>query len=147
VKRGPGPKRDPTKIAAWQLKSQEAAARKARERPRTAPVRRSEGLKRRDVPGGKRRPVPRHIRRAVFARSNGLCVVCGGRAAHLHHVLPVQRWPEHEHEPRNMVAVCPGCHDNHERAHRRIRRGELSAAVLDWATTACGWYVEKVYRE
>jgi hypothetical protein len=66
-----------------------------------------------------------------------------------HHVLPQAQWPEHAENPFNLVMVCWHHHDNHERAHRRIRYDELPEQVRTWIRTLGGretLYVERTYR-
>jgi 5-methylcytosine-specific restriction endonuclease McrA len=74
--------------------------------------------------------IPKATRDAVYRRSGGWCIVCGrARAEECHHVLSQFRFEQHAHEPDNLVGVCRGCHDLHERAHRRIRWSELPEVV------------------
>lgn len=99
----------------------------------------------------KRRPkVPDSARMEAFKRSRSRCVVCGQRVVRLqaHHVLPVREWPALAAHADNMVGVCPGCHDAHERAARRIRWAELPecAITLAYATSgAAAVYLERTY--
>lgn len=94
----------------------------------------------------RRKTVPVTKRAKAYVRSGGRCVVCRRAAAtQLHHVLPVQRWPEHELDDRNMVGVCPGCHDNHERAHRRIGRHELPWDVVAFVLPLEAAYFDRTY--
>jgi hypothetical protein len=47
-----------------------------------------------------------------------------------------------------MVLACAGCHDEHERAHRRLRMAELPPRVLAWAMSRGGreaLYVQRTY--
>jgi 5-methylcytosine-specific restriction endonuclease McrA len=117
---------------------------------RRTPLKRTKGLKR-SAPKPKAR-IPHNVRRAVLRRQGWRCVVCGPRNTlylQMHHVLPQEKWPEHDENPFNLVAICAGCHDNHERAHRRIRYDELPEQVRTWIRTLGGretLYVERVYR-
>jgi 5-methylcytosine-specific restriction endonuclease McrA len=115
-------------------------------------LKRTKGLKR-SAPKPKAR-IPHNVRRSVYRRQNWCCVACGMSVLtalsrlDLHHVLPQQTWPEHGQQPFNLVAICPGCHDNHERAHRRIRYDELPEQVRTWIRTLGGretLYVERTY--
>lgn len=87
--------------------------------------------------------------REVNQRSRGRCIVCGSkRMLQRHHVLPVQRWPQYETQGLNLVLVCAGCHDEHERAHRRIPYGSLPKSVRTWIRTLGGretLYMERTY--
>jgi 5-methylcytosine-specific restriction endonuclease McrA len=87
--------------------------------------------------------------REVARQSGGRCIRCGSkRRLQRHHALPVSKWPEHEREPRNMVLACEGCHDEHERAHRRFRHDELPEAVRTWIRSLGGreaLYMERTY--
>jgi hypothetical protein len=84
----------------------------------------------------RRRATPRDAVRAARVRSQGCCVQCGAPETnprrwphHPHHVFPVRAafdsFPELEGEPANIILLCPGCHDNHERAHRRVPLAKL----------------------
>lgn len=105
------------------------------------------GLQRAPLTRGKRkvrRKIPIAVRNAVKARSHGRCVVClhrlaaagvlnrerASRVAQLHHVWPVRLFPELEVEPWNLVGLCVGCHDEHERAHRRVPRDALPSETI-----------------
>lgn len=87
----------------------------------------------------------------VARLSNKRCVRCGTRRAlQRHHVLPVRLWPEYETVAFCMVLVCAGCHDEHERAHRRLRLGELPDVVVAWARSRGGReaaYMDATYRD
>ncbi|MCA1571682.1 MAG: hypothetical protein LC798_15490 [Chloroflexi bacterium] len=98
--------------------------------------------------------VPVGIRAAALARSQGACVMCLHRAnvdadtitpaalrrlirrgiirraTQVHHVFPRQRWPELARELANLVGVCGGCHDEHERARRRLPRDVLPPETI-----------------
>lgn len=97
----------------------------------------------------RRQSISAKVRRDVYARSNRKCIVCRKRRPlTIHHVLPVREWPALELDARNMVGVCAGCHDEHERAHRRIRWSELPecAITLAYATSgAAAVYLERTY--
>lgn len=111
-----------------------------------------------------RRGVPTGVRGAVVGRERGVCRAClckytttpdmlslkalrglrargtVHRAVQLHHLLPVRYWPELEREPRNLVALCAGCHDDHERAHVRLR--------WEWLPQECRvWLLEQARRD
>lgn len=67
----------------------------------------------------------------AYGRSHGRCVVCGSRKRlQPHHILPVNRWPGLLQEPMNVMALCAGCHDSHERWFRRVLWGELPDCVF-----------------
>jgi 5-methylcytosine-specific restriction endonuclease McrA len=96
--------------------------------------------------------IPQWMRLRTLGFSQNRCVVCDTNGAwvplQLHHVLPQSQWPEYDQWPDNLVAVCPGCHDNHERAHRRIRYDELPEQVRTWVRTLGGrenMYLERTY--
>jgi 5-methylcytosine-specific restriction endonuclease McrA len=111
-------------------------------------LKRSTPLKR--MPPKSKARIDSKIRSVVWKRQERRCVACGVRVLRpqIHHVLPQSQWFEHAHDPRNMVAICPGCHDNHERAHRRIRYDELPEQVRTWVRTLGGrenMYLERTY--
>jgi 5-methylcytosine-specific restriction endonuclease McrA len=90
----------------------------------------------------------REARSEAFRRSRGRCIVCGSRAVHGHHTLPVSRWPELTACAANIVAVCEPCHARHENAHRRIRWDELPECTITLAQTTSGAaavYLERTY--
>lgn len=59
------------------------------------------------------------IREYVLARDNGVCVVCGKPAQHLHHVRA--RHLGGSNLPENLVSLCEGC-------HTCVHHGELHLA-------------------
>lgn len=128
---------DPEKVREFQ--------RRAREHSRFGADR--EPLKR--TPRKTRAKLSAAVIAEVAKRCRGRCVRCRTkRALQRHHVLPVRLWPEYEAEPRNMVLVCEGCHDEHERAHRRLRLVELPEECALWAYTRGGresLYIERTY--
>jgi HNH endonuclease len=106
---------------------------------RQTPLKRSPAKRRKSVPSG--------TRKRVMARSGGLCVACTtAPAIELHHVLPVQKWPDLTTKPANLVAVCRPCHANHETAFARIPRHRLPDAAIGLAhSVGAGWYIERTY--
>lgn len=54
------------------------------------------------------------LRRQIYERDEGQCVLCGGSGAHIHHII--FRSQGGKDEPRNLVTLCGHCH---ERAHGR----------------------------
>lgn len=44
------------------------------------------------------------------------------RGTQIHHILPVERFPELELEVANMLGTCVWCHENHTNAARRFPR-------------------------
>lgn len=124
---------------------------------RGGPLKRSAPLARGDVqlqrtplkPGRRkwRKTLTDATKREVMQRSRGRCIVCGSkRMLQRHHVLPVQRWPEYETTVENMVIVCAGCHDEHERARRRIPLAALPQSVRTWVVTRGGREESYLYR-
>lgn len=111
--------------------------------------------------GGFRRPpkIPTGVRNAALARSEGLCVVCvhdmrrrgqllagACRATQLHHVFPKAKWPDLAKLVENLIGVCPGCHADHENAHRRIPLAALPESTIALAEAyGIGWYLERTY--
>lgn len=78
----------------------------------------------------------REVGRGIFERA-------------LHHVLPERAWPEFVKLAANVVLVCAACHDEHERAHRRLALDQLPAESLSWLATVAdgpaGVYLERTY--
>jgi hypothetical protein len=139
VKRGEGPKADPEKVRAWQQRSRDRAAERAREHRRNmgAGVRRQqERFAGRDLRTDAERLGPPGEKRVVFkartAARKHRCFRCGRRAQQWHHWLPQQairvyvrglRLASEDARPllrrllrdeRNLSAVCAGCHAEHE---------------------------------
>jgi 5-methylcytosine-specific restriction endonuclease McrA len=114
-------------------------------------LKRTKGLKR-SAPKPKAR-IPANVKRAIFRRQLWRCLVCeigpfSYGQLQIHHVLPQRLWPEHDQQMHNLVAICPGCHANHEAAHRRIRYDELPEQVRTWIRTLGGretLYTERTY--
>lgn len=110
LERGSGPTANPELVRQWIQKSRKSAN------------------------DNKRAPTPREVVETARVRSGGKCVMCGKPEQvrwphHPHHVFPVRAafdsFPELEGEPANVILLCPGCHDNHERAHARVPRAKL----------------------
>lgn len=77
--------------------------------------------------------VPDATRRAVFHRAGYTCEVrfdgCLGAAG----LAPHHRWARGNgnHEPENLVAVCPNCHTaSPEAIHRNVERSETQGLIL-----------------
>jgi hypothetical protein len=117
---------DPTTVREWMRHSRKPLKRTAR----------------------KSRTSHREARSEAFRRSGGRCIVCGARAVHGHHTLPVEKWPELTDRADCIVALCETCHARHHSAHRRIRWEELPACVITLAYAHSGStavYLEKMY--
>jgi 5-methylcytosine-specific restriction endonuclease McrA len=100
----------------------------------------------------KRKPKARFAKdvRAFIAFRDRGCVVCKAPRlrVEMHHVLPQSKFPAYAKRTENLVALCAGCHDEHERAHRRIRYDELPEQVRTWVRTLGGReeiYMERTY--
>jgi 5-methylcytosine-specific restriction endonuclease McrA len=100
--------------------------------------------------------IPKAVREHVYARDEGRCVRCRrvvGRGLFeraLHHVLPEREWPAFVKVAANVVLVCAGCHDEHERAHRRLALEQLPAETFTWLRSLpdgpIGVYIERTYQ-
>lgn len=133
LERGSGPNADPERVREWISKSRKTAH------------------------SNKRAPTPREVVDAARVRSKNRCVVCNKPEQsaewphHPHHVFPVRgplhSWPELEKVVANVILLCPGCHDNHERAHVRVPRAKLPSETIDLATghTDRQIYLEATY--
>jgi 5-methylcytosine-specific restriction endonuclease McrA len=120
---------------------------------RVTPLRGTSTLKRTPLKVGKpkrRRRRTAAINAEIARLSRGRCVRCKTkRALQPHHVLDVQMFSEHELEPRNIVLVCAGCHDEHTRAHRRLRIDELPDEVIAFVYSTGGrevLHLERYYK-
>lgn len=63
------------------------------------------------------------------------CAICGARYPDGHHVIPKRYLKTNDlqdflWDQRNMLPLCSGCHDRHERAFARVPREKLSASNL-----------------
>ncbi len=90
------------------------------------------------------------MRHRVYARSDFRCVCgCGRACTALHHVLPVQRWPELELIEANMVGMANmPCHLAHENAQPRLPYERLPQCALDLARETgpdAVAYIERTY--
>lgn len=92
-----------------------------------------------------RKPIPQGERRRAAARTLGRCIRCGNRARQLHHVLPVRMHAAFQTTHLNLVPVCTGCHDEHERAHRRFTQREIPAEVWAWCVAQDRGYMQRTY--
>ena len=100
-------------------------------------------------PRKRRAAIPKAMRARIYARSQGRCVVCRTRrATTLHHVFPVQRWPELELEEANLIGLCWECHDAHERALPRVPHAQLPRQAVELAKRVgpdAEAYIERTY--
>lgn len=67
-------------------------------------------------------------------RSGQRCVQCEEKCfGQVHHVLPKRMFPDLVDDARNLVWMCAGCHDEHERAHRRLPLAKLPTCAFELA--------------
>lgn len=101
------------------------------------------------APPKRRAQIPEATMRAVYDRTNGRCACGCGRAAMgcPHHVFPVQRWPELELEPANLIAVSPVCHGRHEAAFLRFTRRAVWPAECLATTPSMEDFLARTYPE
>lgn len=102
-----------------------------RERPRVSPEARAEAL---EASGGAC-VACLHLAGLPAAHAAGRQAVRSGqarRADHAHHLLERRNFPQWTDEPLNMVGLCEGCHDLHERAARRVPWEALPARCQDF---------------
>lgn len=152
VKRTKRLQADPVKVRAWQDRSRTSLRRT----PGFTTSNPQRGGFRATNPQFRRGRVPglRGFTQRVFTLYGRRCVVCRGRAVQAHHCVPLRTlFARSEAEgqalgadARNGVPVCAVCHERHENASRRIRRGELPAGVVEWAlANGFGWYLDRTY--
>lgn len=134
---------------AWQDRSRKAALRKGM---KSMGMRRTASRPLRRTARKRRAKIPTAVRARVKARSRGKCIACDtyppAPIDQLHHVLPVRDFPELEWTEDNLVGVCVGCHDEHERAHRRIpwrRLPPCARELVDKVGVAAQVYAERTY--
>ena len=97
---------------------------------------------------------PDDVLQQVVDRDNGRCVVCNTLAVGEppHHVFPkaATKWPHLRADPDNLVMLCLPCHDQHERAYKRVPRSALPAVTLALAEREgprAVAYLERTYPE
>ena len=86
------------------------------------------------------KPIPLSARRAVAARSGGVCEACGAAAAsHVHHRK--LRSQGGDNSPENLLHCCHGCHQQiHLNPERAYELGLLVRFTDDPAAVAVkGW--------
>lgn len=72
-------------------------------------------------------------REVILKRDDYLCRECkryGKRipAEQVHHIYPVENYPEHKWNSVNLISLCTSCHD---KMHDRVTR-QLTALGLKW---------------
>lgn len=100
------------------------------------PSKQREFKKRAQQNSKQRDPLSNAVKERAYERTEGCCVVCGtGTWIDPHHILPVgsasRSWPELEDEWRNIIPLCRGCHDNHERHNRKVKFSELPQTFFE----------------
>lgn len=76
------------------------------------------------------------------------CLVCGTWHAHLHHALPKSVWPEHRHNPSNLIPLCPSCHNDWHDGRRRVYRDMLPRLTWNLLALSAGYeWLDKWYPE
>lgn len=73
-----------------------------------------------------------HIRQMVWGRDAGRCVICGKRGVQIAHYIPRARGGLGI--PRNLVCLCPECHNKYDNGSMREEYGQAIRAYLR------GWY-------
>ena len=58
------------------------------------------------------------LRRKVYERDGGQCVLCGGAGAHIHHIIFRSQGGKDEAE--NLVTLCGSCHENARSEEQRL---------------------------
>lgn len=176
MKRSPAPKRRTPLANGSKALRATASAFRAPSRGEASPADRPVGADRRASEkrpartGRRKATLKPYVRGRAFGRSHGLCVMClhraGARvdqmstaalrhlartdqvrrAVQLHHVLPEGKWPHLAKLATNLVGVCVACHDEHERAHRRIPIAALPGCAIALAEReGLGWYLDRTY--
>lgn len=133
MKRGAGPKADPARTAAWQQRSRERAAQKARDRRTAAPP-----VARKPAP---RTPTAPKRWRQARAASCGAC--WGTERLSIHHVTYAQHveaqggdvW-----DPANALTLCERCHLDHHARVRTIGQALLPDVAISFCTDLLGPY-------
>lgn len=128
LRRGDKPlKRDPEKGL------KRTSGLKPGDKPLKADAGKVREFKQRAVANSNRRdPLPDAVKELAYAATEGCCVVCGSPSwIDPHHILPVQHFLSLELEWRNVIPLCRGCHDNHERHNRKVRVTELPRTFFE----------------
>ena len=85
-------------------------------------------------------------------RDGYLCQHCkryGKRRAgeHVHHIYPVEHWPEYAFQPWNLITLCQACHnrmhdrDTHELSAEGEKLRERTGRKLSERISWQGWMV------
>ena len=82
-------------------------------------------------------------RLTVFRNADGKCQIChcnvSGHKMQIHHVLPIDHFPELGSDIRNLMAVCPDC-------HKEIHQNPfLNARLIKQRARKMGVKYKKVY--
>jgi len=118
---------------------------------RSSPLGSGSGLNRKPMKRSRRKHrkrIPKDMRERVLEITGGFCFLCGvRRAVHLHHFLPVQRWPELELDEDNLRGMCFDCHMGHENASKRIPYEALPRDTLEmvYGHPAAEDYLKRIY--
>lgn len=65
----------------------------------------------------------------VFARSKGLCVLCGAPAVDAHHILDRKLYPDGGYYLSNGAAVCAPCHLDCEHTRVSVEQVRQAAGI------------------
>ena len=71
------------------------------------------------------------VRKSILRRDGYMCQECKRygklhEGNHVHHIFPVEHYPELAWEPKNMITLCQNCHNAmHDRdTHELSAKGE-----------------------
>lgn len=81
---------------------------------------------------------------AVFERSGGRCVLCGGPAVDAHHILDRKLFHDGGYYLSNGAAVCEDDHWRCETTELSVEHVRKAAGILDW-TLPAGMPRDKTY--
>ena len=86
----------------------------------------------------------RDLRRAVYERDEGRCILCGGAFWEIHHIIPRNRKAPLSREiwrKENMCCICQPCHDNTRETRTRCvdRMVELHGYDMSWVREHMIW--------
>lgn len=52
------------------------------------------------------------LRKIILEKNDYLCEECGSPAEAIHHIKPISKYPELQHDINNLEALCNKCHRN-----------------------------------
>lgn len=80
-------------------------------------------------------PVPPELRCSILVRDSYTCQECGyiggkkGHDIHVHHIIPYRIGGEHT--SKNLISLCPTCHNNRDKEHKSWLRSIDYKSIIE----------------